>query len=936
MYLTEQYFLEYEKYNKQYKNPIILLQVGSFFEMYSTNDKGPNLNELSKITNLTKTRKNKSISEISITNPNMIGFPCVALIKYVEILINNNYIVIVLDQQNSSNKINRCINTIYTKSTFIENMNNSTNYLMCIYLTTNKQRNNQILYSCGISLYDISINKLSVYECYSSIINENYTINEINRCITNFNPTEIILYTNEDFKCDDIIFDNIIIYKNIDPKYLKLSYQQTFLQTIYPFENSFISIFEQLDLEKSPLIIVSLLLLIDYIYDKNLIKNIANPQFIEQQDNMILENNAIIQLNIFENKQDNIKTKYKCLFDIINQTSTSLGERYLKQILISPSINKKYLNDIYDTTEYILENDINLHDLNNIKDIEKLHRKIELNNIKPNELCLLLTSYEYICKILIKTEFIDLIKEKFGLLIDKQVLNDCITEIKRLFNLDELIKYYNYDFKTNIYNNNIHNEIDNITTKILDETKYINDIKSELNSLIISSDVKQLIKVNYTIKDGYYLSLSNLKAGILKNKLNINPIILVNNNSIDTTKFTFNITGKITKIFLNLTKNNDEYDILIKKYYLNDINNIYIKYDKLFKQCNSFIAFVDYLNCNSKLKIMYNYNKPIIVNKEFGYVNAMKLRHPIIERIIDHPYIPHDIELGNTLKGMLIYGLNSAGKSSLMKQLGISIILAQSGLYVPAEKFEFSPYKSLYTRITGQDDIFKGHSSFAVEMIELNNIIQNANEFSLIIGDEICRSTENISANAIVASTIILLEQKKASFMFATHLHDLMSLDEIKNLNMVKSFHIQVKCVNNILEYNRKLLDGPGEPIYGINVANFIIKNKEFITKANDIKHKLLKDYDTLLSGKTSRYNSQLYIHKCNICGLEDKQTHISMLETHHIHQQKDSINGFNDHIKKNDLANLIVLCTSCHDKIHSGELIIQNYKFTSNGRVIQ
>ena len=135
---------------------------------------------------------------------------------------------------------------------------------------------------------------------------------------------------------------------------------------------------------------------------------------------------------------------------------------------------------------------------------------------------------------------------------------------------------------------------------------------------------------------------------------------------------------------------------------------------------------------------------------------------------------------------MLIYGINSCGKSSLMKSIGLNIIMAQSGMYVSAKKFVFSPYESIYARITSNDNIFKGLSSFTLEMTELRSILKRSNSKTLIIGDEPAKGTENLSANSIVASTIINLSQKKSTFVFATHLHDVANMNRIKELKNVR------------------------------------------------------------------------------------------------------------------------------------------------------
>jgi DNA mismatch repair protein MutS len=359
---------------------------------------------------------------------------------------------------------------------------------------------------------------------------------------------------------------------------------------------------------------------------------------------------------------------------------------------------------------------------------------------------------------------------------------------------------------------------------------------------------------------------------------------------------------------------------------------------------NEIVTNIDYYVSIAKVARLYNYVKPIIKNKKNsnGYLSAKEIRHPIVERIIEHEYVPHNIELGLDLKGMLIYGLNSAGKSVLMKSIGMSIVLAQAGFYVPARKFTYYPYKALYTRITGNDNLLRGLSSYGVEMVELNSILKRSNESTLVIGDEVCRGTEYISGNAIVASTVLKLSDIGSTFVFATHLHELVEIDDIKERDDIKAFHLTVEhdVKNDKLIYDRELKPGSGERIYGITVAKYIIKDADFIEKALTIKNKLL-NRDTkspVISTKTSRYNSKLLIDKCGMCGkrgLDSKQTN---LETHHINHQKDcDNNGFvknKPHIKKNAMYNLLVLCNTCHDKIHTDN-ISGSIKMTSSGQQI-
>lgn len=976
--ITNEYFSLFKKYSQQYdKNKfIILMQVGKFYESYSCDEIGPDLIEISKILSIARVSKNKKkINDIN--NPYMLGFPTVSLIKNLEFLIDN-YTVIIVDQIPNNNKNKkrevREVTNIYTKGTYIENINDKiVNYITSIYIYEEKQKTGNPLLCMGISASDLSTCKVFIHEAFSIHNDKNYALDEIVRFMTCFPSKEIILFYNQPKQLvnnknatyiakqtanQNIDIDNIISYleinknicrinNNIEPKFYNLSYQEEILKKIYG--STIVNPIEYLDLENKTFSIISLILLFDFINDKNnnLLSNLKKPQFYLNQQHLVLGNNAVSQLNIYNSNDnnDNNSSKIKSLFDVINCTSTPMGERYLKSMLASPMIDISEINKMYNLTESILQNnkinDIETY-LDNIRDIERMERKIGLKLLKPYELAVFLNSYD---NILLLNNILKEINLKEICLKKKTIGNiaDVIAEIKNTFDITELSKYGNYEFKTSIFKTGIHSDIDKLIDINTQSNGLIVRLKDELEKLL---ELKlNGISIKNNNRDGTHFILSNQRAQKLLNIFKNTKVILINNIEINTDTLIFKEVGKNTKItFKNkindINDNLDEIENLTKIYYIEFITNLFTKYNKTFNICNLFITNIDYIKSSAKVARTYNYTKPLIINQDNGYIKATNLRHPIVERIIDYEYIPHDIEIGNDLKGMLIFGLNSSGKSVLMKAIGISIILAQIGYFVPATSYTYSPYTAIYTRITGNDNIFKGLSSFSLEMVEINSILKRADKKTLIIGDEICRGTEHISGNAIVATTVLKLAELQSSFIFATHLHEISTLDEIVELEHVKSFHLKVDydAIKDCLIYNRKLNEGSGEKVYGITVARHIIHDTEFIDKAISIKNKLMKKYDSLISGKKSSYNKNLYIHECNICGTTDSKYNVSPLETHHINFQKDCVNNFvkdKPHIQMNHQANLVVLCNACHDKIHSGKLFVIGSVMTSKGKNI-
>jgi len=292
-------------------------------------------------------------------------------------------------------------------------------------------------------------------------------------------------------------------------------------------------------------------------------------------------------------------------------------------------------------------------------------------------------------------------------------------------------------------------------------------------------------------------------------------------------------------------------------------------------------------------------------------------------------YVPNDISLGGLDKdGMLLYGINAVGKSSLMKSVGIAVIMAQAGMYVAAEAFEYAPYDHIFTRIPGGDNIFKGQSTFVAEMSELRAILKRATQRSLVIGDELCSGTESVSATSIVAAGILALASRKTSFIFATHLHEVGKLDCIRNLCNVEMYHMNVRFdeQQNIIIYDRVLKKGGGDTLYGLEVCKSLDLPPEFLHTANKIRQECIGLSREFVTAQTSRYSTSIFLDVCDICKKPAE-------EVHHIQEQHTAdVDGFIGNMHKNARHNLVAVCQACHDAVHNKKMIIHGYVSTSQG----
>jgi DNA mismatch repair protein MutS len=374
-----------------------------------------------------------------------------------------------------------------------------------------------------------------------------------------------------------------------------------------------------------------------------------------------------------------------------------------------------------------------------------------------------------------------------------------------------------------------------------------------------------------------------------------------------------------------------------------------------------FIAMIDIIQSNVYVADAYGYNKPQIckyngdantnvnsnaTESEHSYLQARELRHPIVERIRhDVKFVTNDLEFGlPEQSGILLFGLNSSGKSTTMKAVGCALIMAQAGMFVPAKSFCFWPYRYLFTRIRNNDDIYAGLSSFEVEMKEFKVILKYADDHGMILGDELCSGTETLDATALVASGLQQLCKRNASFLFATHLHFLSEIDCVTSIPNLRFYHLAVRqdpLHADKLIYDRKLKPGNGPQSYGILVCKSMSLDHEFIREAERIRAgieagEILSGFSNRLQGvnelaraPTSHFNKEKIFQICEVCSDERGE------DIHHIGHQADcDSRGIlaDGSAHKNSKWNLVCLCKECHIAVHAGDITITGYIQTSQG----
>ena len=943
--LTEVYF-ELQTYfeNRYGKDTLVLMEIGSFFEVYEVNNdelKIGKAKEISELLNIQLTRKNKSIIENSIQNPLLAGVPSVSVERYLNRIIQTKkYTIILVKQKGEPPNVQRYISSIISPGTNFDYVNEPTeNNIASIMIDKNSG-----IYSVGYSAIDVTTGKTLVNEIHSTSDDRTFALDELFTLLQTYQTSELLI-TLVSREIDEAWLLNYLEIKNnyhytINSCRLKISYQNELFKSVYNIE-SILSPIEYLDLERYPYASESLALLCDFIieHDSLLLQKMYKPKFLIADKFVYLGNNALEQLEIIS--KDSSK---KTVLSLISQTSTAIGKRVLKERLLNPVCDLKILEERFKRIENLLEDYKTFENLlKQIYDIERILRRIKLQKLHPFEL-----NYLYNSLLSIK-EIISLDKQHENSSISKN-LNDFIQVLNSTYKLDTCAKLSQNQINSNLFKEGIYPLIDSLENEQKMELYKIETIASKINSMF-SDKRGEFATVGFLESEGYFITMTKNRFAMIEEEFYNSFISFEDKHyffkdfSIKKLKNSIKIYSTLfDEISSNYISNQVKMISLVKKRYIESLESMDRDYSYLLEQLIDYIGDLDVAISSASCAKKYNYVKPTLLPKsDEPFFECEELRHPIIEsREENGIFIPNSLFFGKRknfdilpdlqieeLRGMLLYGINSSGKSSLMKSVGIAVILAQAGFFVPAKSIKFTIFDKVFTRIVSSDNLYKGLSTFAVEMLELKNIFNRANKHSLVLGDEICHGTETGSALAIVASAIRKLIKLEAFFIFATHLHQLTNLQEIKSIKELAFLHLGVIYdeENDKLIYNRTLQLGSGSSLYGLEFAKSLHLDKEFLDEAYNIRKNLNSDFskvETLKQKKKSKYNKNLYLTKCALC-----QKPVD--DVHHIKPQ--SLFDFEkSHFNKNHKYNLIPLCKEHHNKVHEGKIVINGFVMTDKG----
>lgn len=976
--LYDDYEAYLDKYRSEYgEHTVVLMQCGSFYELYDDGSKKTDLKVIGELLNIQVSRRNKAIIEVSRSNLEMAGFPNYTLKKFIHTLVQHDFTCVIVSQTTPPPNPKREVTDIVSPGTYVdEEIHTDSNYLMSIYAEEHEEfKTGKTSIAIGASLIDLGTGRTYVFETMSKHNDLAYPLDEVYRLIVCYNPREFILCGSyKDHQHSLITYQKLVSYLDIDHKCVhddfakskgnltKLSYQEELMRKVY-HNTGMMSCVEYLGLERKPCAQASFVRLLQFVHNHNevVLNKVKVPQVLEESNTLTLSYNSVKQLDIVPRNANesnpftsSSSSKSNSLFDILNNCKTAVGRRYFKERMFAPLTCSKALERSYSTIALVLdkklESEMKVH-LQDIYDLERLFRKIDMGSVQPYEIGYVVESVKNIVALA------KLLGPHASHLDDCELQHveasgqDVLKALSDGLVVHELPKCNMDNIAASIFHTGTYPELDALTNDLTTSMAFFDTLTRTLNEMAATKNMGDTIfKLETNERDGHYLLVTQKRFQEFMKMLHgfydsDTPLMMegIEFKLTDLSSKAVSHSSTSVKVslpcFRTLTEKTELLTIrmrkLVTEYYKAFLENLSKELAVHATSITRFLAYVDFYWCCAHNATVYRYQRPVLANayESKSYITTTGLRHPIIERINDSmKYISNDVSLGIPgLDGILLYGLNSSGKSSLMKSIGIAIVMAQAGMYVACDSMVYYPYEYIFTRIFSSDDIFRGQSTFTKEMMELRGILKRANANSLVLGDELCSGTESISALSIVSAGVHTLATRHTSFVFATHLHDLVTIPVIKALENVKSFHLSVEynVVSKMLVYDRRLKPGNGSSLYGLEVCKSLHLDGDFLELANHVRQGILGVSPSIIKhgANNNKYNTKIFKDKCQVCE-ENKAT-----EIHHIAQQKDANEqGYIGNFHKNDKHNLVCLCDKCHNDVHYGTLCIEGYVQTSDG----
>lgn len=768
---------QYMEIKDNYEEELLFFRLGDFYELFFEDGL-----ICSRELELTLTSKNAGLDE----RVPMCGVPFHSVTPYIEKLIEKGYKVAICEQLEDPKKckgvVKRGVVQVYSKGSIVdaEMLKAYDNNYIGSILDFN--------YEYIITYADISTGHL-----YSLTLD--YDLNKVVNQVLKLGLKEVILADDTNQELINLLKNNYNIDISISRDYLASGYE-------YLFSNL-----------KDVAVITGVKHLLYYLVVRELkdLSHINNVEIVSPEDYLEMDIHTIRNLELIETLR--LKERNNSLIWLLDKCKTAMGSRLLKDWLLKPLKDINKLNERYDKIAKLNEEFMSLDELRNalyeIYDIERLCGKVSCGNLNGRDVLQLKNSLAVLPRI--------------RQIITNLGFNYTLVDVNDLYELLDKAIYENppVGIKEGYLIKDGYNQE-------LDELKAIRsggkDFIAELENTEREKTGIKNLKVGYNKVFGYYIEISKGQTHLVDPSYGyerrqtlanceryISPLLK------EKEALVLNAEERIIEIEYNLF--NEIRDILKKRLF--DLQSI----AKVISELDVICALaVD----ASELRLV----RPTLTSgKDLTIIDG---RHPVVERVSKIDYVANDCRMSNGVNTLLITGPNMSGKSTYMRQLGIIVIMAQIGSYVPAKAVEMPIFDKIFTRIGASDDLVSGESTFMIEMKEAKNAICNATAQSLILFDELGRGTATYDGMSLAQAILeYVSENIGCKVLFSTHYHELTALEE--KINSIKNVHVSASEKDGNVTFLHKVVDGAVDKSYGIHVAKLAGMPDGLLKRAKEI-----------------------------------------------------------------------------------------------------
>ena len=791
---------QYNAIKVKYPDAMLLFRVGDFYETF-----GEDAKKAAGVLGIILTKRGAgSDSETALA-----GFPHHSLNTYLPKLVKAGMRVAICDQLENPKMtktiVKRGVTELITPGVSLNDevlQSKSNNFLAAVHF------GKRLL---GVSFLDVSTGEYLLAQG-----NEEY----IDKLLQNFNPSEVLVQKQFKKKFKELFEDRFYTFF-LDDWVFQKEY------SVDSLHNHFgVNSLRGFGVQEIPEGIIAAGAVLYYLSETqhNNLKHIQNISRIAEDKYIWMDRFTVRNLELYHASSHNAVT----LLDVIDKTISPMGGRLLKRWLALPLKDVKKIQHRHELVKHFIENDrfseTIKFQLQQISDIERLVSKVATGKISPRELVLLKNSLKAI------------------LPVKKEALTSKNSSVNKLGNeildcAEVILKIDAALFDEAPVNINKGNAIANGVSEELDELRAISTSGKEyLDNMLARESEKTAIpslKIAFNNVFGYYIEVRNTHRDKVPEEW-IRKQTLVNAERY--------ITEELKEYETKILGAEEKIQELERQLFLRLIQEI-IEFIEPIQQNAKIIAQIDCLLSFAVLAISNNYIRPIV--DQSTEIEIKNGRHPVIEKQlpIGEEYIANDVVLNRSQQQIImITGPNMSGKSAILRQTALIVLLAQMGSYVPAQNARIGVVDKIFTRVGASDNISMGESTFMVEMNETASILNNISDRSLVLLDEIGRGTSTYDGISIAWAIAEYLHEhpSKAKTLFATHYHELNEMTV--TFERIKNFNVSVKELKDTIVFLRKLVSGGSNHSFGIHVAKLAGMPNQVIHRASKILKQLEKN----------------------------------------------------------------------------------------------